>query len=231
MPKTTKPAPSSPTNRIAEAQNAIQAAADAIQSTLDGIERDLDVRRTELRELRARPVPRDKAVALLDHVLAELTGGSEFGAAALLDGDARHLTARLVQAGGASIVAKLFSDDLRVALLAELDQAAEQRGGWPKDTGEDRAREVERLSLEILELETALSSAVKQARKSGIPVPDYEGDPDFQLTYRPPPEPPRAPRPEEEVGTFDASPVFGGQPLGAKASKRPAWAMPPARRA
>jgi hypothetical protein len=229
MPKTTKTAPSSPTDRIAEAQNAILAAADAIRGTLDGIERDLDVRRAELRELQARPAPRDKAVALLDRVLAELTGGPDFGAAALLDGDARHLTARLTQAGGASMVAKLFSDDLRVALLAELDRAAEHRGGWPKDSGEDRAREVERLSLEIMELETALDRAVKQARKSGIPVPDYEGDPDFQPTYRPPPVPPRAPRPEEEVGMFDAPPALGGQPLGAKASKLPSWAVPPGR--
>jgi hypothetical protein len=229
MPKTTKPAPSSPTDRIAAAQNAIQAAADAIRGTLDGIERDLDVRRAELRELRARPLPRDEAVVTLDRVLAELTGGPEFGAAALLDGDARHLTVRLAQAGGASIVAKLFTDDLRTALMAELDQAAEQRGGWPTDSGEDRAREVERLSLEILELETALDRAVKQARKSGIPVPAYEGDPDFQPTYRPPPAPPRVPRPEEEAGMFDAPPALGGQPLGAKASKLPSWAVPPGR--
>jgi hypothetical protein len=62
MPNTTKPASSSPTDRIAEAQNAILAAAAAIQTTLDGIERDLDVRRAELRELRARPLPRDEAV-------------------------------------------------------------------------------------------------------------------------------------------------------------------------
>jgi hypothetical protein len=229
MPK--KPAPSSPTDRIAEAQNAILAAAAAIQTTLGDIERDLDVRRAELRELRARPLPRDKAVATLDRVLAELTGGPEFGAAALLNGDARHLTARLAQAGGASLVAKLFTDDLQVALLAELDQAAEQQGGWPKDSGEDRAREVERLSLEILELETALDRAVKQARKSGIPVPDYEGDPDFQPTYRSPPAAPRAPDPQSEPGIYDASPVFGGQPLGAKASKLPSWASPPAQRA
>src|SRR5687767_2802656 len=151
-----KPAPSSPTDRIAEAQNAIQAAADAIQSTLDGIERDLDLRRAELRELRARPLPRDEAVATLDRVLAELTGGPEFGVAPLLDGDVRRVAGLLTQTGGASLLAKLFNDDLRVALLAELDQAAEQRGGWPKDSGEDRDREVERLSLEIMELETAL---------------------------------------------------------------------------
>jgi hypothetical protein len=226
MPKTTKPAPSSPTDRIAAAQNAIQAAADAIRGTLDGIERDLDVRRAELRELRARPLPRDEAVVTLDRVLAELTGGPEFGAAALLDGDARHLTVRLAQAGGASIVAKLFTDDLRTALMAELDQAAEQRGGWPTDSGEDRAREVERLSLEILELETALDRAVKQARKSGFPLPDY-GDADFQLSYRPPPSAPRPPRPEEEAGIFDAPPALGGKPMGAQASKLPAWARPP----
>jgi hypothetical protein len=229
MPKTTKPAPSSPADRIAEAQNAIQAAADAIQTTLDGIERDLDLRRAELRELRARPLPRDEAVATLDRVLAELTGGPEFGTAALLDGDARHFAARLAQAGGASLVAKLFGDDLRVVLLAELDQAAEQRGGWPQDTGEDRAREVERLTLEILELESALAGAVKQARKSGIPVPDYEGDPDFQPEWTPPPASPRPPRPEEDVGVFDAPPAFGGKPMGARASKLPSWASPPVR--
>jgi hypothetical protein len=145
MPKTPRrpSVPPTATDRIAEAQNAIQAAADAIRGTLDGIERDLDVRRAELRELRARPLPRDEAVVTLDRVLAELTGGPEFGAAALLDGDARHLTVRLAQAGGASIVAKLFTDDLRTALMAELDQAAEQRGGWPTDSGEDRAREVD----------------------------------------------------------------------------------------
>jgi hypothetical protein len=231
MPKTTKPASSSPTDRIAEAQNAIQAAADAIRGTLDGIERDLDVRRAELRELQARPVPRDNAVAMLDRVLAELSGGSAFGAEALLDGDARHLTARLAQAGGASLVAKLFTDDLRVVLLAELDQAAEQRGGWPTDSGEDRAREAERLTLEILELETALDRAVKQARKSRIPVPDYEGDPDFQPAYMPPSASPRPPEPGSEAGIYDAPPTFGGQPLGAKPAKRPSWAVPPGRAA
>ncbi len=214
-------------DRIAAAQNAIEAAATAIQSRLDGIERDLDVRRAELRELQARPLPRDKAVALLDHVLAELTGGSEFGAAALLDGDARYLTARLVQAGGASLAAKLFGADLRAALLAELDQAAEQRGGWPKDSGEDRAREVERLGLEILELETALDRAVKQARKAGFPVASYEGDPDFQPAYMPPSASPRPPEPGSEAGIYDAPPAFGGKPVGAQ--KLPAWAASPGR--
>jgi hypothetical protein len=168
-------------------------------------------------------------VATLDRVLAELTGGPEFGAAALLDGDARHLTARLTQAGGASIVAKLFSDDLRVALLAELDRAAEHRGGWPKDSGEDRAREAERLSLEILELETALDRAVKQARKSGFPVASYEGDPDFQPAYMPPSASSRPPQPGDEAGVFDGPPQLGGRPLGAQPSKLPSWAVPPGR--
>jgi hypothetical protein len=169
----------------------------------------------------------------VDQVIADLAKAAP-NVADLRDRYGSPVAKHIADTKAGVLLAAMMPETMKIWMMTEIDAAAEREGGWPQDDAAERRTRIENLELEVAEAEMALRATRLDAKKAGIRLDDDDDDDGgnfTELTYRPPPAPPRAPRPEEEAGTFDAPPQFGGQPLGAKASKLPAWAVPPGRAA
>jgi hypothetical protein len=190
------------TKRKSDAPATVQAQADALLDTAvsrvdeavaavreahAAIVRELEARREELRAARSVSSTRAEAVEQVDRLVSALAAGARVPEA-LRRERVQDAVEQLAEVSAARLLAVLAPSLVRDGLLAPLDAAAAERGGWGETPPEARRAEVERLEFMVLELETAEARAVAAARRSGVDLADF----------------PPLPRPPREAGTYNS---------------------------
>lgn len=164
-----------------------------VRDALASIQAELGQRREDLRAARAVPATRAEAVEHVGRIVEALAYGVRLPEAFRFERPAEAV-AHLAEIPAAKLLAAVAPDLLAAGMLAPLDTASAERGGWGETPPEARAAAIAEAEVRVLELESAEARAIAAARRAGIDLADFP----------PRPQPPRPP------GTYN----FAGERVG-----------------